>query len=81
MKMKLEMPFTPDLQSAMSLLPDYHARMVTASHELYCILEEMRHTPSIKQEDFDKLADIYRQLSDLSDKMIEDALLQKGGKT
>lgn len=72
--MKLEMPFIPDSQSAMPLLPDYHAHMVMASHELYCVLEEMRHTPSTKQEDFDKLVDIYGQLSDLSDKMIEDAL-------
>lgn len=72
--MKLEMPFIPDSQSAIPILPVYHARMVMASHELYCVLEEMRHTPNTKQEDFDKLADIYGQLSDLSNKMIEDAL-------
>ena len=72
--MKMELPFIPDLQSAMPLLPSYHANMVMASHEIYCILEEMRHTPCTKQEDFDKLADIYSQLNDLSNKMIEDAL-------
>lgn len=72
--MKLEMPFIPDSQSAIPILPVYHARMVMASHELYCVLEEMRHTPSTKQEDFDKLADIYGQLSDLSNKIIEDVL-------
>lgn len=72
--MKLEMPFIPDSQSAIPILPVYYARMVMASHELYCVLEEMRHTPSTKQEDFDKLTDIYGQLSDLSNKMIEDVL-------
>lgn len=71
--MKLEMPFIRNLPSV-PLLPDYHAHITMASHELYCVLEEMRHTPSTKQEDFDKLADIYVRLNDLSSKMVEDAL-------
>ena len=56
------------------ILPVFHANMVMASHEIYCALERMRHTPCVKQEDFEKLVDIYNQLGDLSEKIIKDSL-------
>lgn len=77
--MKLETPFDPDINSAIPELPVFHARLTMVSHEIYCTLEEMRHTPCTKKEDFEKLVDIYSQVEDLSSKIIKDALNEMKG--
>ena len=77
--MKLDASFVPDINSAIPELPVFHARLLMVSHEIYCTLEEMRHTPCTKKEDFEKLVDIYSQVDDLSNKMIKDALNEMKG--
>lgn len=77
--MKLDTPFVPDINSAIPDLPVFHARLTMVSHEIYCTLEEMRHTPCTKQEDFEKLVDIYNHINELSNKMIKDALNEMKG--
>lgn len=56
------------------ILPVFHSDILLGQHQIYCALEHMRHTPCTKQEDFEKLVDIYLQLCDLTEKIEKESV-------
>lgn len=51
------------------ILPHYMSYVNLASHYIYIALETMRHTPCVKQEQFDKMVAIYSDLGEFKDEI------------